>query len=103
MRQLSHDVLRLVEVDPIGLVYVPATLTVHHVAELFCVLRIFSLFTYYILGQLHLVRVPLLIVSYDKFGSWAERGLRLKEAILYDVLRIDILLLPLLVLGRSEE
>jgi len=65
LRQLGDSVLRLVEVDPVGLVDVPAAIAVHHVALCAYVVSFFDLSVDHVLRQVHLVDVLPLMVRYE--------------------------------------
>ena len=62
--RLCHNSLALVEVEPVGAIYVPAAHPVDHVAIQCVVDTIFFLLVDHIFGQLDLVSVALSLIAY---------------------------------------
>ena len=103
LTHLCHNLLVLVEVNPVGLVDIPATLTMNHMAVLSIAGPLRLLLVDHILSQVHLVHVSGLIEGDLESGTRNENRLRLQVAVLHDLVGVECLLLPFLVLDRSKE
>ena len=77
------------EIDPVGLINIPAAYAMHHVAELLLVLArgVLPLLADYVLGELHRIRAVTLAVADHQLCSGQKYRIRLQKSVLYTLLR----------------
>ena len=93
------------EIYPISLIDVPATLAMDHMTIGRVLCQLFLLAIDYVFSQVHLISVLATIVHNIEAGTWYRRRLSLQVTILNDFIWIELLLMlaPLLVLDRGKE
>lgn len=102
--ELCRHTLILMEIDPVGLVDVPAPLPMDHVTVSWVLRQLLLLSVDDIFGQVHLVSFLRLVVVDVEAGAGYRRRPCCQVAILYDVIWFErMLLVPFLVLNWGEE